>query len=672
MRNRRVVEAPFGGEVLGQRGGVAVHPVVRVRAANAVLGVLERLSRGLRRQGHGRQRTPGRIAAAFVLLLTCLLPGLALGTSSPANASDEKVTFTVALLNEVDSFNPFVGIEATSYEMWALTYDTVTNYSLEDMSPTPGIATEWVQSDDGLTWTFTIREGVTFSDGEPLTAEDVAYTLNRVLDGGPESITWGPYLNQVNSVTAPDDTTLVLELEQPSSSLPLLPIPIVPEQVWKDVPEDEVKAYPAEPEGGQPVVGSGPFRFVEGQAGGTIYRFEANPDYWGGAPHLDEVVYRVYQSEDPAIQALIKGEVDFVHDINALQVKSLEGREGITAHNGDSPGFDEIAFNVGSIDTKTGEPMGDPNPAVLDPAFRKALGYAIDRDVIIDRAYHGAGDPGLTIIPPAYGDFHWEPPEDEAFTYDPERAAQMLDEAGYTVGDDGFRTLPSGEPMAAIRLFARSESTTSVDVMNFFKEWLADLDIKAEVTAMESNKLTDTILEGNYDTFEWGWFVEPNPTTMLAYMTCGQLDGWNDSWFCNDEYDALHEQQQTETDPAARAEQVRKMQEVFYDETPYLVTAYSAIGEAFRSDRFACLVSQPEPDGVWLMQYGVHNYLNMRPADEAGDCEGVAGATEATSGGADEGVSTGLVVGMAVAAGAVIVVGGVVMMRRRRTVEDRE
>ena len=308
----------------------------------------------------------------------------------------------------------------------------------------------------------------------------------------------------------------------------------------------------------------------------------------------------------------------------------------------------------------------------LDPAFREALGYAIDRDVIIDRAYHGAGDPGLTIIPPAYGDFHWEPPEDEAFTYDPERAAEMLDEAGYTVGDDGFRTLPNGEPIGAIRLFARSESTTSVDVMNFFKEWLADLDIKAEVTAVESNKLTEIILEGNFDTFEWGWFVEPNPTTMLDYMTCDQLDGWNDSWFCNEEYDALHEQQQTETDPAARAEQVRKMQEVFYDETPYLVTAYSAIGEAFRSDRFACLVSQPDPDGVWLMQYGVHNYLNMRPADEAGDCEGVAGATEATSGGADEGVSTGLVVGMAVAAGAVIVVGGVVMMRRRRTVEDRE
>ncbi len=124
---------------------------------------------------------------------------------------------------------------------------------------------------------------------------------------------------------------MVLELKKPNSSLPLLPIPIVPEHIWKDVPEDEVKTYKAEPEDGQPVVGSGPFRLVEGQAGGSTYRFEANPDYWQGAPHIDEVVFRVYKSEDPTIQALIKGEVDFVEGINALQVKSLEDQDGITA-----------------------------------------------------------------------------------------------------------------------------------------------------------------------------------------------------------------------------------------------------------------------------------------------------------------------------------------------------
>ena len=140
------------------------------------------------------------------------------------------------------------------------------------------------------------------------------------------------------------------------------------------------------------------------------------------------------------------------------------------------------------------------------------------------------------------------------------------------------------------------------------------------------------ILEGDFDAFEWGWYVEPDPSSMLSYMTCDQLGSWSDSWYCNEEYDALYEQQQTEIDPEARAEQVKQMQQILYEDAPYLVTAYSSIGEAFRSDRFACLRPQPDPGGIYLIQYGVYNYLNMRPADEAGDCGGVEGVTEATAG----------------------------------------
>jgi peptide/nickel transport system substrate-binding protein len=602
------------------------------------------------------------------LVAGCLIPGLVL-QGGPARAADEKVTFTVALLNEVDSFNPFLGIEATSYEAYALTYDYMISYNMENMAPEPGLATSWDTSEDGLTWTFHIRDGVEFSDGEPLTAEDIAYTYNRVLDGGPEAAS---YLKGATSITAPDATTVVIELKKPNAVLPLLPIPIIPEHVWKDVPEDEVKSYKAEPQGGRPVVGSGPFRLVEGSAGGSTYRFEANPDYWGGTPHIDEVVFRVYKSEDPAVQALIKGEVDFVENISALQVRALEGKEGITAQNGDSPGFDEIAFNTGSVDTETEKPIGDPNPAVLDAKFRHALGYGMDLDQVIERVYQGAGDPGTTIVPPAYTNYHWEPPEDEAFVYDPDRAAEMLDDAGYEMGGDGFRTLPNGDPIGTLRLYARSESPTSLDTMNFFKEYLADLGIKSEVTTMESSKLTDVILEGTFDAFQWGWYVEPDPDGMLSYMTCDQRGGWSDSWYCNEEYDALYEQQHVETDDAARVDQIKQMQQILYEDSPYLVTAYSSIGEAFRSDRFACLVQQPNPDGVWLIQYGVYNYLHMRPADEAGDCGGDTSATEATEAGADDGVSTGVLVGVGAAAVAAVLVGGVLLLRRRGTVADRE
>jgi peptide/nickel transport system substrate-binding protein len=685
MSGGSVEPGPFRSEV-GEDVGCAdvAHPVVGVASCDSVLGVLvrplRRLGRGLRRGGlarggHRRHRSAAGVAALALAAGALSIPAVASPSAADSTSgSDEPVTFTVGLLNEVDSFNPFNGIEASSYEMWALTYDFLVGYSMKDMSPEPALAKSWETSEDGLTWTFHMRDDVTWSDGEPLTANDVAYTYNRVLDGGPEAATWSSYLTSVEKIEATDDYTLEMTLSKPNAVLPLLPIPIVPEHVWKDVSEDEVKSYAAEPTDGQPVVGSGPFRLVEGTAGGDTYRFEANPDYWGGAPHVDQVVYRVYKSEDPAVQALIKGEIDFVQDISALQVQSLQGQEGITAHNGDSPGFDEIAFNTGARDPKTEEPIGDGNPALEDPAFRHALGYAIDYDQIIEKAYQGAGQVGDSIIPPAYSTWRWEPSPEQAFTFDLEKAGQLLDEAGYTMGDDGKRTMPDGSPIGTLRLYARSESKTSINVLNFFQEWLDQLGIDSEVTAYESNKLTNIILDGEFDVFEWGWYVEPDPDSILSYLTCGQRGSWSDSWYCDADYDRMYEEQNSATDDAERVAIVKQMQEQLFMDSPYLVTAYSTIGEAVRTDRFACFQPQPDPGGVWIMQYGARNYTLLRPADEAGDCDGVTTAIRATgdTSSADEGIGTGVWIGIGVLAGVVIIGGLVFAMRRRSTAGERE
>jgi peptide/nickel transport system substrate-binding protein len=638
---------------------------------------------GRARRVHARHRTPRRVAAVLAAAGLALM-GLALaGTPSGAAPAEDTVTFRVGMTNEVDSFNPFLGIEVESYEMWALTYDYMITYSMEDMSPQPGLATSWETSDDGLTWTFDIRDDVTWSDDQPLTAADIAYTYNRVLDGGPESPTWGSYLTSVTKIEAPDDTHVVLTLEKPNAVLPLLPIPIVPEHIWKDVSEKDVKSYATEPTDGQPVVGSGPFRLVEGTAGGSTYRFEKNPDYWQGEPHVDEVVFQVYKSDDPMVQALIKGEIDFAEDITPLQVKALENESGITALNGNSPGFDEIAFNTGAVDTESGKPLGDGNPALQDPKFRHALGYALDLDQIIEKVYQGAGLPGDTIIPPAYSTYRWEPPDDQAFSFDLDKAGSLLDDAGYAKGSDGKRTTPDGSPLGTLRLFARSENKKSVDTMSYFKEWLGELGIDSEVTTMESNKLTNVILDAEFDVFQWGWYVEPDPDSMLSYMTCDQRGGWSDSWYCNPEYDDLYKEQNGATDDAQRADTVKRMQEILFQDSPYLVTAYNTIGEAFRSDRFACFQPQPDPGGILLFQYGVHNYLNLRPADEAGDCDGIESALGAqtgdgsggTSGSASDDSDDGgmpLMVGGGVLLGAVVLGGGAWALRRRATTADRE
>jgi peptide/nickel transport system substrate-binding protein len=613
-----------------------------------------------------------RAVASAVAVGALVAVPIATSTGTPsASAADDKPTFTVGWTGAVDSFNPFNGIVAESYEMWALMYDYMISWSDKDMAPekTGGLAEDWETSPDGLTWTFHIRSGVMWNDGEPLTANDIAYTYNRILDGGPEAVTWGSYLKSVDKITAPDDQTVVLQLSEPNSVLPLLPMPIIPEHIWKDVDEDEVKTYPNEPESvDQPVVGSGPFELIEGKADGDIYRFTANPDYWGGEPNVGEVDYRVFRSQDTLVQALQAGEIDFAEDVTPLQIDQLESDPNIVTNVGDSPSFDEIAFNTGSVDTKTGDPIGDPNPAVLDPKFRFALNFALDRQTLIDKVYQGDGKPGTTIVPPAYTQWVWTPDDPDAYAFDPERAKQLLDEAGYTVGSDGFRTMPDGEPIGKLQLYARSDSETSIGTMNFFKEWLADVDIDSEVVTATSNKLTNIILDGDFDVFQWGWYVEPDPDSVLSYFTCDQRGGWSDSWYCDPRYDQLYDAQHSETDPEQRQQDVFEMQQMLYDDAPYLVTAYSAIGEAYRGDRWEGFVPQPNPGGVLLLQYGHANYLNLTPVGSEGTASG-------GSGGGSEGSSTGQVVSIILIA-LVVLVGAVLItiwaMRRKATADARE
>ena len=138
------------------------------------------------------------------------------------------------------------------------------------------------------------------------------------------------------------------------------------------------------------------------------------------------------------------------------------------------------------------------------------------------------------------------------------------------------------------------------------------------------------ILAGNFDAFQWDWYVEPDPDGMLSIMTCAQRGGSSDSWYCNKTYDALYAKQHGEPDQAKREAEVKQMQQILYEDSPYLVTVYTTTGEAVRSDRFACFQPQPDPGGVWLLQYGVHNYINARPVDQAGNCDGVASAIGAT------------------------------------------
>ena len=594
----------------------------------------------------------------------------------PAQAADP-VVFTVGILSDIDSLNPFTGILAESYEMFQLQYSTLLSTSSVDFTPDAGLAESWEASADGKTWTYTLRPDLVWSDGTPLTANDVVYTFERILNGRYEQRNYGNYVRNITSVEAPDDRTVVMTTRVPSPIMERLAVYILPEHVWSSVDAKAVKSFANEPAEGETLVGSGPFLVVERRTGQFI-RMVANDNYYKGRPQVDELVFRVYNNPDALGQALIKGEIDFASGLTADVFSTLEGQEGITTYAGSYSGFNELAFNMGAA-LVDGTPIGDGNPHLQDQKVRLAISHAIDRQQMVDRILDGYGTPGSSIIPPLYTTLHVDPGTQ---TYDPALANQILDDAGYAMGPDGVRVGPDGQPMI-YRLFVRSDSDSSVKSGEYFKSYLAAIGIQADIKPVDENALFEIIGRGEFDMFEWGWVVEPDPDYQLSTFTCGKRsyeDGGevyadlSDSFFCDPEYDALYAAQAEETDQAARAEIVKQMQQIIYDAVPYVVTYYYDNLEAYRSDRFTGFVGQPEGSGSLLFQYGTYSYENVAPisadggetaapspgASESADAGGGTAAEE-TSGGSN----TGLIIGLVIAA--LVIVGLVIALVRMRS-----
>ena len=600
----------------------------------------------------------------------------------PQAQAADPVVFTVGMLSDVDSLNPFTGVLAESYEIFQLQYATLMQPSSADFTPAPGLAESWEESADGKTWTYTLRPDLVWSDGTPLTAGDVAYTFNRILEGRYEQRNYGNYVRNITSVEATDDRTVVMTVRAPSPIMERLAVYILPEHVWSGVDAKAVKSFANEPEG-EPLVGSGPFLVAERRTGQFI-RLVANDSYYAGRPKVDELVFRIYNNPDALGQALIKGEVDFATGLTADVFSTLEGQEGITTYAGVYAGFNDLAFNMGAA-TADGKPIGDGNPHLQDQQVRLAISHAIDRQQMVDKILNGYGTPGSTIIPPLFTTLHIDPGTQ---AYDPALANQILDDAGYAMGPDGVRVGPDGAPMK-YRLFVRTDSDSSAKSGEYFKSYLAAIGIDTEIKAVDENALFEIIGRGEFDMFEWGWVVEPDPDYQLSTFTCGKRsyeDGGeiyadlSDSFFCNEEYDALYAEQAVTTDQAARAEIVKQMQQIVYDNVAYVVTYYYDNLEAYRSDRFEGFVGQPEGSGSLLFQYGTYSYENVAPigsdtggetaapspgASESADAGGGTAAEE-TSGGS----STGLIIGLVIAA--LVIIGLVIALVRMRSKSSQD
>jgi peptide/nickel transport system substrate-binding protein len=605
------------------------------------------------------------------LLATCaatlLLAGLALqsaGAQSPT-PTEEKVTFVYGDTGEPSSINPFRGYLSIEFYFWAWSYHLPITFGVENLEAVPDFVTDTQVSEDGRTFTYTVRDDLTWSDGEPMTAQDMAFTLNLYKD--KHAYLPQGYLQIVTSVEAPDDTHVILKTEEATSlysgAIPYMYTYILPEHVWQEH-ADSPKAYD-----NVPMVGSGPF-FVAEYERGQFVRLERNTYWEGPAPAMDEIIYRIFKNEDAEAEALKQGEIDFGYFDSANVYNSLKAEPNIATQAGSVPSFDEIAMNTGSAFQEPDppfQPHGDGHPALQDPILRRAIRMAIDSQEIVDKVLFGYSEPGTTVVPPvSVAGSRWVPEGDDLIAFDLEAANQLLDEAGYRDTDgDGIREMPGGGVPLELRYYTQTNDQNTIKTAPFVESWLEDIGIRTEVTAMSSGRLGDEINAGTYDLFHWGWLPDPDPDSVLQNWTCGdrppnaQTYGDNDAFYCNPQYDALYQESRTTLDPQRRLELLRELQRVFYNDAAYVVLYYLPLFQAYRTDTFTGYVPQPQPDGDLLTGYSRDSVLTIRPASE-----GAAASTTETRG-------IPAWVWIAIGVGVVVVIVVLLLVRRRGGAEDR-
>jgi len=613
-------------------------------------------------RGHphpSRPRRRGyRLLAAALTLGTALAPVLGPAPQQAEAKTKDKTVLTVAVAQSVDSLSPFLAQRLLSTSIGRLMYEYLTAYDPKDSHPIPGLATKWSTSADKLTWTFTIRSNSTWSDGQKVTAEDAAWTFNKMMTDEGAATANGNFVNNFKKVTAPDPTKLVIELKSPQATMTALDVPIVPKHIWQNVKDiskfNNDKSFP--------VVGNGPFVLTDYKPDSYV-RLKPNKTFWRGSPKFDELVFRYYKDQDAAVAALRKGEVSFVAGAPALtpaQAASLKGDKNI--HVNDAPGrrFYAIATNPGA-QAKDGKHFGDGDPSLLDQKVRQALFMAVDRKTIIDKVFQGHAVEGQGYIPPRFDSYFFKPSGSQELSYDPAKAAQMLDEAGYRKNGDGKRVGKDGKPLN-YRMLCHATDPNDKAVGQYLKEWWGKLGIGVTLDCLDN--VTDPWLAGKFDLAFDGWSVNPDPDYVLSIHTCAALPatpkdtGLTDDFICDKTYDELYKQQLAEYDPVKRADLVKQAESRLYDLAYMNVMAYPNAVEAYRTDQIKSITTMPEAAGNLYGQDGYWSWWSAVPANSSSS----SGSSSST------GVIIGIIAGVVVLAGA----GAFFTMRRRATAEDRE
>ena len=443
----------------------------------------------------------------------------------PAEPAATGGTLIAAIGGDPDQLDPHTTTSSFAFTVLENVYDTLVQPG-DDLTMEPALAESWETSDDLLTWTFTLREGVTFHDGSELTADDVVASYERIAEEGDNAFR----LDAVDEFNALDELTVELVLNRPAPNLL--------EQIgpFKGMAIAPAAAIEAGTLGDEPV-GTGPFQFVSFTPGDSV-EIEAYGDYWGEGPFLDGVEFRVIPDEGVKLTNLQTGEVDWIDSVPPEQVEQLADVDDLVLGQVAGNDYWYLALNHDR------EPFDDPQ-------VRQAIAFAIDIDIITEAARFEAATPNETAIPETSFWYHDYAP----FGHDPEQAQALLDDAGVSgLSIDLMVTNEFPETVTAAQVLESQLGEVGIDVQirtEDFSTWLADQG------------------EGEFDAFALGWLGNIDPDDFY-YAQHHSTGGFNFHGFADDEVDQLLDDARVETDDDARKELYDQAAERIVDLASYI------------------------------------------------------------------------------------------------------
>ena len=518
----------------------------------------------------------------LLLMLACGL--LAACTAAPT--PEPPAVARIGYGGSPDTLNPGTAVLTEAYTIFALVYDALYTYNL-DGTYSLGLAESVDRSADGLTYTYKIRSGIKFHDGQPLTARDVAFTYN-LNKAHAEYPYMNPYTASMESITAPDDTTVVIRLNAviPNIESQLVFQYVLPAHVWQ---AHAAGAAAVEFEN-ETLIGSGPFKLLEYKQGEFV-RLGANKQHFSRPPKVDEVIFQTIGNPDALVQAVSTGQVDMITELPNAAAEKLGKAPNVKVVSAApfAPAVSDIIFNQATSASCPSKSACTGNVALQDRQVRVALAHATNKQQLIDVLLLGKGTPGLTLIPNGLG--MWFNNSLQDYEYNPAKANKILDDAGY-VYDGEIRCAvpdcPYGSPIMNFRMYWPSDSVDAPRMAELLAGMWKEIGVGVQPQAIDPDALTALCCPAfDFDIMLWGWGSDPDPNLLLNVMRTESIaTGSSETGYSNARYDALYEQQSVELDLKKRQALVWEMQRQVHEDAVYIIPYYEMQVQAVRTDRF--------------------------------------------------------------------------------------